>query len=162
MHAALVMLGYGALTALAVWSVWRSYEARPVGVAIAGSFVASNLAHLLLQQGERPSAYTVCEAAVMSMAFLAHVAGASRILILVVATAAVSIASNLAISTYPVVTRDQIVLWETFTNACFIVECLLLVALGLKERAGSRVGASDGRDATDLYVGAARTTETER
>jgi hypothetical protein len=122
---------------LAVTSTWRSFTLRPVGLALAVSYAASNAVHYYLSPIERPPAYTVAEVAVLSMAFLAHVCGASRLTVAIVAVSVLSILSNFYISTYDTLTKAQNNTWELATNLCFAVECLLTAGAGWRERVGS-------------------------
>lgn len=121
---------YAGLAVAACAASWRSFELRPVGIAIVASWAASNAAHMWLASIERPAAYTVAEAMVLSMAFLAHVCNGGRMLVALVAVCVVSIGLNIYTTQYDMPTRS----WELATNVCFGVECILVITVGLYDR----------------------------
>lgn len=154
---------YAGLAAIALAASWRDFDLRPVGIAVAISCAASNASHYWLSQPERPAAYTVAEALVLSMAFLSHVCGASRMLVALVAVCIVSIGLNVHMTTIERATDAQINLWELQTNLCFGVECLLVIASGLHERLRRpRTWHTDGRARPALHGSAASPTEANR
>jgi hypothetical protein len=141
---------YAGLAIAACAASWRDFDLRPVGVALVGSFLASNAAQWLSVQ-ERPAAYTVCEVMVLSMAFLAHVCGASRLTVGIVAVSIISISTNLYVTTIDHPLRSQVMLWELATNLCFGAECLLVVGIALHGRIRTRNRADNGRTGTSLH-----------
>lgn len=147
---------YAGLAVAACAASWRNEELRPVGLAVVASWAVSNAAHWWITPMERPAAYTVAEAMVLSMAFLAHVCGGSRLLVAVVATCVVSIGLNLYATQYDEVGRS----WEIATNVCFAVECLLIGSAGLYDRTRSWI--AHGRARNSLHGRKASPTEANR
>jgi len=136
-------VGFALLVAVALWAVWRDEGLSPVAWALAVSYLGSNAAHYGLAITEQPQAYTVCETAVLSMAFFAHVYNGSRLMIAVVALSMVSIGSNFWASSFDVLTKSQTYNWTATTNLIFAMECLLVTAAGVHDRARARL--RDGR-----------------
>ena len=154
---------YAGLAVAACVASWRNVELRPVGVAVVVSLAASNAAHWWLPAMERPAAYTVAEATVLSMAFLAHVCGASRLLVAIVAVSIVSIGLNIRMTTIDAPTLEQIRGWEVSTNVCFAAECLLVITSALHERVRRTFCRFvDGRRGSAFHGRAARSKETNR
>jgi len=140
-------LAFGALALAASVASWRDLDLRPVGIAVVASWIVSNAAHWYLSPLERPAAYTVAEAMVLSTAFLAHVCGAGRMTVAIVAVCTVSIGLNLYTTRFDTMTLSQINWWEISTNLCFAAECLLVITLGLYERSRSWLATGRGRAA---------------
>lgn len=153
-------VGFGMLVLAALWAVWRDDGLSPVAWALVVSYLGSNAAHYGLSGAEQPQAYTVCEAAVLSMAFFAHVYNGSRLMIAVVAVSMVSIGSNFWASSYDVLTKSQTYNWEATTNLIFAIECALVTAAGLHDRASARL--RDGRGLFAFHGRAARAEEANR
>lgn len=153
---------YAALAVGACVVSWRNFELRPVGIALTASCLCSNLATVYLGIKDRPAAYTVCEALVLSMAFLAHVCGASRLMVGVVAVCILGVCFNITVTTVDNLTRAQIITWQIATNLCFGAECILVIVTALYEHVRTRFGAGNGRARDPLHGGAAYQTEAER
>ena len=149
---------YAALAVAACASSWRNEHMRPIGLALLASFAASNAAQWLSVQ-ERPAAYTVCEVMVLSMAFLAHVCGASRLTVGIVAVSIVSIGTNLYMTMLDYPSRAQIMTWELATNLCFGAECIFVLSIALHGRIRTRNRNRDGRTGIALH---GRATDTGR
>lgn len=156
-------LAFAALAIAACAAAWRDFELRPVGIAIVGSWAASNAAHYWIAPLERPAAYTVAEAMVLSMAFLAHVCGASRLLVALVAVCVVSIGLNVHMTMHLRPTLAQIHSWELATNLCFSVECSLVICAGLHERLHRTFDrVAHGRFGAALHGRSTNPTEADR
>lgn len=153
-HAGQWWLFYAVVAGVTLWASWADHAVRPVGYALVFSYLASNAAHMWLAPVERPQAYTVCEAAVMSMAFFAHVMGASRAMVAVVAVSVVSVALNYYVSTFDIMTRAQTVTWEVATNLCYLLECLLVTSAMIYDQSGARDWLA-GRRARSSFHGRA-------
>lgn len=132
--------GYALLAVAAIWVAWRDDDVRPVGFAILGAAVISNIVLCCMTRSEWPMGLTVAETLVASCAFVCRMVHGPKMLVLVVMTSAVSIASNVAIAWLGAaanVTSAQTRLWVTATNVCYVVECLLVIAMGVRQRVGS-------------------------
>lgn len=131
---------YGLLVALTAWATRRDETLQSVGWALAVSWLISNSAHWWVSPVDRPQAYTIGEAAVLSMAFFSHVLGGSRAMIALVAVSVLSIACNFYVATFDVLTHQQTYTWELATNLLFIVENLLVLLPVAYDRARHRPG----------------------
>lgn len=154
--AAFVTLVWLAGPLLALLAVWPDRDMRLVAYALVASWAFSNAAHYLLDVTEHPQAYTVAEAIVSSIAFLAYMLGGPRLLTAVVSVSLVSVGTNFYISSYDTVTHAQRNLWELATNVLFGLECLLVVVMGVMARLASpRSGARHADDALAFHDSAA-------
>jgi len=160
MQVALPLLAYGALVGITLWSCWRNEVMQAVGWALLFSWVSSIAAHYLVPVMDQPQAYTVCETAVLSMAFFSHVLGAGRAMIALVAVSMVSIGANFYVSSFDTLTRSQINAWELATNTCFVIENLLVIVPMVYDRARARLAVR--RDHFAFHGRAASATETQR
>lgn len=154
---------YGLLVGVTLWTCWRDEITQAVGWALLVSWVGSNLAHWFLPVLDQPQAYTVAETAVLSMAFFSHVLGASRAMVALVAVSMVSIGANFYVSSFDTLTKPQIVAWEVFSNACFVVENLLVIVPMIYDRVcRSHPGAARRWLRVALHGRAAGTAGAER
>jgi hypothetical protein len=151
---------YGALALATAVLGWKNADVRPVGLALVASWLGSMASVMWLSPVEQPQAYTICETAVLSMAFFAHVMGAGRAMVAIVAVSMVSIGLNLYMSATDALTRTQVYSWHFAANICFATECLLVAVPALYDRA--RSGRVARRDMPALHGGATHTRETVR
>lgn len=151
---------YAGLAVAACAASWRNEALQPVGVAIVASWTASNAAHWWLPALERPAAYTVAEAMVLSMAFLAHVCGGSKWLVALVAVCTLSIGMNVYATYLGEMNRAQSYAWELATNVCFATECILVITSGFYDRA--RAWFTHGHAGYSFHGRSARSTEADR
>jgi len=126
------LYGLLALTTLAV--SWRVETVQAVGWALFASWMLSNAAHWWIAPADQPQAYTVCEAAVLSMAFFSHVLGAPRTMIVLVALSMLSICLNFYVSSLEALTDEQRYLWKVVSNGIFAAENVLVIVPMLHDR----------------------------
>lgn len=125
---------YFALALVCCLSVWRDHELRVVGAMLLVGWALTNMANCGFAPSERPAAFTVIEIMLSLVAYFAYLAGRSRLLLVLLAVSATSCASNVAIAAIAQPDTHQVVLWQTLTNVCFGLECLLVFASGVRQR----------------------------
>lgn len=132
-------IAYGLLVGVTLWTSWKNEVVQAVGWALLVSWAGSNAAHWWVGPMDRPQAYSVCEVAVLSMAFFSHVLGASRAMVALVAVSMVSIGINFYVSSFDALTREQTNLWEMASNVCFVIENLLVIVPMAYDRSRDRL-----------------------
>lgn len=128
---------YGCLAGAALYATWHNRELRMIGLALVMGFTVSNFAWSMLPAHERPGIYTMVEMFVILWAYLAWIERKSAFLVGIVCASIVSICANIAFAlqlepgaSVPLELRRIHVI---ATNACFVVECLLTIWLGVSD-----------------------------
>lgn len=136
MIAALVF--YGALVSLAMWASARDEDLRWVGASIGASYGVSNIIWFFGTVPQRPAIYSMLELFIILSTFFAWEMRKERLLFALVFVSALSICANIALAAIEHPVPGQVRMHEVITNLCFVFECMLLFAVGVRD--GIRTG----------------------
>jgi hypothetical protein len=125
-----LFLAYGALALGALACCWRDPDMRVVGGALTMSWAGSNLIWFNAPATMRPGVYTMLEIMIVVVAYIAFAVHRRRALVVVVASAILSICANVVLATIVDPTTAQKNLHEWVTNICFAIECIFAAVAG--------------------------------
>lgn len=133
----LALAFYGSLAALALWATWRESDLRWIGLALGFSYAASNAIWFFGEIGNRAGVYTMCEIFIALAAYMAWEEHRYRMLAVLGAISAVSIAANIAFAWHDTPTSAQVYMHEVVTNICFALECIVTTGIGVWHGVGA-------------------------
>lgn len=139
MVAALVF--YGALIAITIWASARNEDLRWVGASLGASYGVSNVIWFLGTPVQRPGIYSMLELFIIIATYLAWEVRRERLLIVLVITSTLSICANIGLAAIAHPHPGQVRVHEVLTNIFFMIECLLLTTVGVRD--GIRTGRFD-------------------
>lgn len=134
----IALIFYGVLVALAMWATAREENLRWIAAAIAASYAVSNMLWFLGTVPQRPGIYSMLEMFIIISAWLAYEIRRERALIFLVTVSALSICANIGLAAIEHPNNGQVRMHEILTNICFMIECLIVISLGVRD--GVRTG----------------------
>lgn len=150
----LLGISMGFLAALSFWSAWRDPDWRAIGAMLIIGWASSNATVYYASVDARPAIYTSIEIVVALLAMIAAHGRFHRAAFVVLIATFVSVYCNLYLAFHVKKQWIDIHNHEVRTNITFVVECLLTIGVGMRQRGhiGNWFGFNRPVDTADNFA----------